>query len=82
MDWQEFVRHTCRPAGLFVWALLAVLLAYLFWPWSSLFVGSIAAYSLARKWAEYRAASRRLISEMPPLCHEDWRSARSKLKKR
>jgi hypothetical protein len=84
MDWELFaeaLRYGKRPVSLFVWAFFAVLLTIVFWPYSGVFVGVAVPWMLVRAWKNYRYQMESGISKLPPLCREDWRRARSKLKK-
>jgi hypothetical protein len=84
MDWDLIVqalRNSMRPASLFVWAFIGVLLVYVFWPYTSV-VLIIVPYALFRGWQNFRNQTEAGISKLPPLCREDWRVARSKLKRR
>jgi hypothetical protein len=83
MDWEmmaEALRYGTRPIGFFVWALFAVLVTVIFWPYSGVFVGIVVPCLLARGWRNYRQQMDATVSKLPPLCREDWRRARSKLK--
>ena len=84
MDWEmlaEAVRHGMRPASLFIWAFFGVLLSYAFWPYSAVFLAGLVPFWLVRAWKIFREETDAGISRFPPLCREDWRVARSKLKK-
>jgi hypothetical protein len=84
MDWDtvaEALRYASRPANFFVFAFFTVLGGVLFWPYSAFFIGVLTPFCLVRAWKSYRRQMETGISKFPPLCREDWRRARSKLKK-
>jgi hypothetical protein len=83
MDWETFaeaLRYATRPANFFVFAFFSVLLGVLFWPYSGFFAAILIPYGLVRSWKSYRHQMDTGVSKLPPLCREDWRRARSKLK--
>lgn len=83
MGWEAFVevmRHSMRPASLFIWALFGVAACYALWPFSGVVVGLFVPYWLVKAWKAFRTDTDYMISRLPPLSTRDWRAARAKLK--
>ena len=75
-----------RSASLFVWALLGFLIASSLWQYAIVLVVALLLIVLAGLMARRsrpggRRVRNREIAKFPPLSREDWRAARSKLKK-
>jgi hypothetical protein len=83
---EELARRSMRSASLFVWALLGFLIASSLWRYAVVLVAAFILIILAGVLARRSRRGNRdhssvEVTRFPPLSREDWRVARSKLKK-